>query len=218
MIPDWLKAICPEEREDVGRPFALDVNGERWLCATNGHMAAAIRSDADAPECARDVIASALRNYMQSDTPHLTSMAELQRTRPAILGPKECGKCEGGKIVCDECRGLGYVLGDAPCHDCGSTRDECDECDGEGKTDCDCSGINVTRNPHLVAVNNVVINARFLWLALPHVEGNVVRVGIGSDLDPVVVAGEGWRIIVMPVRGALGEAVVSLRLESEVQS
>jgi len=219
VIPDWLKAICREEHIHIGKVMALDVNGERWVFATDGHMLAAIRSEAEAAECYAAEFEEEIRDYLTLPTPHRVTMADLRKTKPEVLGPKECGKCEDGTVTCTTCKGSGAVPGDAPCAECGCTDDECDDCEGEGKTKCCCS-CRPEQHPHLVAIDNsVVFNARFLWQALAHLEGDTVRIGFGGARDPITFATDSWRIVVMPTVDELTEAKVHLRIvsaESEV--
>lgn len=195
-IPDWLAAISngPGGLE----PFRIVREGERWGCATDGHMMAAIRVDAvDLSPPLNEGKRDRARYLLSLPAPYPVTRTLLRKTRPPLLGPAECNAgCDTGFFRCQKCEGSGKTREDLACS----------RCYGEGELDCECS------KPHLVSINDsVVFNAHLLWRALPHVTGRI-RMGFEGWRDPIILASADWRIVVMPMEEPVSAAAVRLRV------
>lgn len=100
MIPEWMKAIAVEHKPQLSSPRSVSLNGERHVCATDGHMIVAVKSDADVLDYEAKV-ASKMREFLSAPTPYVTTLAELQLTKPPSMELKTCDLCEGDG--CDWC-------------------------------------------------------------------------------------------------------------------
>ncbi len=133
-----------------------------------------------------------------------------------VLTDAPCADCKGAKTVkCQECHGDG----ETECCECGHEK-ECEECDGLGTFDCEgCDGEGVVKLQPCVCCDEKHAKALGQIFAAPPLARLLERVpdewicaGVGdSFMEPMVVSGEGWQYLQMPVRS--DEAMVAKAAE-----
>lgn len=181
--PAWLPSLCggPERSPVVAQPHALEHDGRRYVVATNGHACVIIASGSDHPPLP-DSVAAAAHRWMSAPTDRVTSLAALRRWAGRQTHTAPCPVCRGAQ--------------DYRCPTCGA-RGTCLDCGGKGTVQ--------VREYRPGTILGLRIDRRLLADYLQHVVGETVLVGVvqqdGPPSErPLVVAGEDWRVIVMPLR------------------
>lgn len=171
-----LRALCSvdDTRPHLMAPFSVTLpDGRSYDCATDGHHLVAVEG-ASAPPASTDLYRKVAPVLSASAGQIKLNLADIL----AWAGPPETP----GFVPCAECKGKG----------CDSCADDDDTEATKGKVWRDCArpgifgGIRVDRN----------ILARTLTLFAP---GNV-RVTIRKDDQPIDFDGDGFRVVVMPMR------------------
>ena len=187
-VPDWLAALADPTRPDTpaGQPFGLTLAGAPWIVATDGHVLVALHGDGAAP--LSPAMAARFLPY------------EARLTEPggAIAGFYALAEWIGPvpatspMVRCDVCGGSGRIIEHEICDDCAHWA-QCDECEGRGRLDAvaDC------RPGRLGAA---VINRALLAPLWGHLTPGPVRVMVTSAEAPVGFHGDGWVVLVMPLR------------------
>lgn len=201
----WLNRVCA--LTDRYAPFSIEVNGDRWVCATDGYRLLAMRSDEPIPTDGawtrpKDEVTLTIGRYIatsQKESSALTlprsALLAWAGTPPDEPTPVTCAKCDGtGEIECSPCHGTG----DCTCT-CGHEHD-CEECEGSGLVDCSCGtkreslSDRMERRRRPGTVNGYAVDRTLfheLLAACP--EGNVdVIPRAERSLDPLLLRAPGW--------------------------
>ena len=187
-VPDWLAALADPTRPDTPaeRAFGLTLAGAPWMVATDGHVLVALEG-AGALPLSPSLDAAVVARY----APRLTepggvvadfaALAEWIGFAPILL-----------LVPCGVCGGTGRVIEHGDCDDC-AHRAQCDECEGRGRLDAvaDC------RPGRLGAA---VINRTLLAPLWGHLTPGPVRVIVTGAEAPLGLHGDGWVVLVMPLR------------------
>lgn len=182
---DWLKT-----------PFALTLDGQPWVAATNGRILIALAGATThkPPEMERPLdIASILVLSPESAETTVEALREFCGTYPHPL--PFCVKCcNRGLALCAECKGIGEMECDL------GHKHDCEECDGSGATDapCGCGHEPEGDSPPMGRILGQTFDLNLLGQALHHFAGPC-RYGLAGETElwRLVVHGEGWRVALM---------------------
>ena len=183
MSPDRLLALraccCKEDdlRPLLEQPFGGEWLGEKWICATNGHMIALVKH-ADPPMVdGAPVLAKVLPKKLLPV--YSTTLAALREW----AGVEQFEACE-------VCGGSG-LLADCPCLNC-KFPCPCPECRGGGKW----------RSLRYGQFGNATINVNYLSIGLlsAPVDGSVLVADVFPDRAALIWSGD-WACAIMPVVG-----------------
>lgn len=200
-ILDSLKAACSSDpmRVNMAEPFAIQYEGRKWACATDGHALAIVPSD-DVAEGVNPPNAAALLPGPAST--HSASIVDL-RAFAGVAGPKwmACPKCNGNPPpLCSKCKGDGVIHDFCSCPKCDGDH-ECPKCKGKsgGCSNCDDTGKS-RPDPRPGVMLGVVLNLDVLAAVLVSApaEGRVEFVNRG-DKAPIHFRTTDWQALVMPL-------------------
>lgn len=196
----WPETLCSE---DCGRPkLEVPMRLGGYIVCTDGHQLARISDDGrDADEACEglDIVCAPFgREHPDALTFDLASLREW-------CGPAEdppCPKCGGEPAACERCKGEGGL--GCVCRDCGVEHwRTCPECNGRGHPRCDECGSHETDLETLDRLGTLGL-ARFsrrrLRFLLDGAPGETVRVAETGESTAIVVLGEGWDGLLMPIR------------------
>lgn len=192
------------QTDATSKPFAFEMGGEPWVCATNNKALVAVAGSGDFGKDWPNV--RVLIERAPKPTFRVAYHDLLGWLREAGPSCVPCTECDGGKrtkFECDECDGEGEI----ECYHCGSWVD-CKECDGRGHFDkCSCGGTGVESAPGDYARFGArVIDRRLAFSFLERIYAREVLVGVGEFPEPITFrdAGGSWIALVMPVREDVG--------------
>ena len=171
-----------------------------WSVATNGHILVALLGEhvigaAAATLSIASLTQDALRETERADLPIVDPGALLRWADIQPLPePTTCTDCNGtGEVECEECRGEGHV-------ECSMDYEhDCEDCEGEGHIRCD----HILKRPaypayRVGAIDGVPFNRDNFW-PLAHVSGAARMRAGGAGSVPMLLRGDGWLFVVMPM-------------------
>ena len=114
-----------------------------------------------------------------------------------------CPQCQGtGEMItsrCPNCKGTGSVF--VGCWACSNTHEHrCAECLGRKTVEAPKPPEPPPPRPPVVKLLGDYFDARWMARALANLPGDTAAWGKEGDLAPLVVQGDGWRYVVMPLR------------------
>lgn len=197
-VDRWLASLASKERPNLAVPFRWGA----WIFASDGHVAGAIPDDgreAGPPPF------PATTTLLDRLTEELVAPArvEVGRLREwAGPAPEVCPACTtlSREASCRRCHGSGHE----ECFHCGHDMD-CEECEGEGVVGCPkCDGTGEVTARTLDRIGTIAgkpFNRRLLARLLSGCPGEHVELAsCGAAMDPVLVRGDGWAGLIMPIR------------------
>jgi len=209
----WLDSLMYETWG--GQAVTCEIDGKVRSVATNGK--ALVLVDGDHAGNRDSVKEGLVKSVLKMDREYSSFSIPLEKIRswlPDGNARPPCPTCKGGQIKefkCDECDGSGRDV----CGECGNDT-ECDVCGGAGKSmlceECEGDGwVDAKRSPAPVR-GNVIIDRRLVQQFLGDLEGDVVSVATGGELDAVHIVGPTWTVLCMPMRwtsdqGEMGPAL-----------
>jgi hypothetical protein len=201
----WFAGLCDRrDREDLATPLTLDVDGEAWTLATNGHVMAMTRGEYGypRPEDPAKFLAVVQKKYQTE--PVAISMNDLRAIMPPVVDIDTlppCEECENtGRITCDDCDGDGVL--ECMCH-CGDDHDKtCGECDGDGWVSCECGRDPSKAEPPIerVQIGASHFNRLLLAKAIPHLPDAPATWQSDTPEGQAWLTVGGYRVLFMPMR------------------
>lgn len=203
--------------DDLSLPVVVEADGRSCAVATDGRVLVAVTTDGDQIDELRRPgrLERSMREFIE-EVPRDIRLVELQRLVAWAGEPtwvRACETCEARTfVVCEDCNGDKAVecmpadTFDGVCEHGLKTRHKaaCEPCQGEGRINCACgSGTTAQPAQRYGWIGNVLVNRELLARALACVERDAsvaLGFGQGQGLASVILAGESWRIVLMPVR------------------
>src|SRR5262245_54634617 len=182
LTKEILQSLCgDQDRASVARPFSVQLDGVWHNGATNG---SAIVLEIGPADYRRDKTPP-VENLFRKSKPQWSANVDALKAWFCV-GPdtNPCDWCAGsGTHTCD-CKACEIVAGDS-----------CPGCDGDGSF------------PRREAVTfaGVTFDRVLVGRYLRHISGQRVMVEFGNEGEPLRLDGDGWKILVMPMRAAAHE-------------
>lgn len=205
------KVTCRlSNRIHLHKPWPVMLGSDPWTVATDGHRVLAVAgllTEEPKHEKAPNVAGT-----LELPSPVATAATDVLRAwagEGSSLQPCDCG---GKPVKCDDCDGKKTVECRCNCGDYHTA--DCENCDGEGAFDCDACTGGFCRIP---PVTGQLLGVRFdrtLFRDLLDSAPPELHVGWSDtearDVDAGAITalalwGEGWRAMVMPLRGEVEE-------------
>lgn len=216
--------------DDLSLPVVVEADGGPCAVATDGHVMVAVRTAdtselrrpgrleramrdhlEEVPQDAREVAFGALAAWAGEPTwvrpcDDCDPAAGPQTGSGTSPGFARCDDCEGsGALQCDPADAVSANDGAETCeHGCWQKHTAfCDGCEGGGRVACSsCDGKSTTTQPakRYGWIGQTLINRELLARALACVGRESTVVLGAAERSGVIVAGESWRIVLMPVR------------------
>jgi hypothetical protein len=192
---EWLKVL--HDGSDYTKPFQLGP----YACATNGYRLLAVEGPlAGENSQHKDSTKTTVRGWLDAAPSGVHVLTATLRAFIGGLPPKQ---------RCKECGGRGRIERRGSCDHCGADHDCGYECG------CDNGYVSRERNP--LRLGPALINGNLLADLLPFIEDESVLVDASAPTEVVKVAGEGWRIFIMPMTHGEGETCPRLDLTTGLE-
>lgn len=192
-------------------PFPSELDGHRWLVATNWTCLFAVLSDERVPPTLavppehKPLLRSFLTPPAAVRRAEVLLLSELRawagEVPPPPPPPPDCAKCKNiGSVQCSRCEGEG----ECSC-DCGDQHD-CGKCNGNGYIDCGCAwkAKAVADKKEEVEQGTLlgIVFDRCLFreaLSIAPCEQITVYAPADPERHPTLLSCDGWRLAVMPL-------------------
>ena len=173
---EQLQALCGDEtRPTIRKPFSVNIDGQWWNGATNGHGLLLVRGD---------IGEFRLGQFKRDDAPPIDKILRRAKEKPTHVArlsllAKWCANCEQWN-TCKACVGSGNH--DSPCPECKGTK----------------GAWNQMQVDHECWSFDRVLAGRFL---APLTETDVdAEVFFGDESDPIEFRRPEWRVVLIPMR------------------
>jgi len=175
MNTEWLNEICDPNslRSIVQQPYSVDVDGQQWAFSTNGCTLYAIKINNNYPAMTqKDQRERGITNWLKTQKETLTTTVKALREWAGADTLKYCQECDEDGFEDFETL--------------------CTHCNGDGYIE----GFETRHG----LIEGVFVNRFLIAKPFHHFTDGLVHVVTTTSIGMVHFIGEGWHVIVMPMR------------------